>query len=47
MKHIEYLINSDSCVSLQKVCKARMIVVNKKAKTQIIQDAPSTTHIMW
>ena len=30
----------------QKVCTARMIVVQLQAKTQIIQDAPSKTHIM-
>ena len=28
------------------MCTTRMIVVNYKAKTQIIQDAPSKTHIM-
>ena len=31
----------------QKVCTARMIVEYLETKTQIIQDAPSKTHIMW
>ena len=28
------------------MCTERMIVVDQQAKTQIIQDAPSKTHIM-
>ena len=31
----------------QKVCTERMIMTHLQTKTQIIQDAPSKTHIMW
>ena len=38
------------CVSLKRVCPARIQHIKhkaKRAKTHIIQDAPSKTHIMW
>ena len=40
-------MNSDSCVTLPKGVYSKDDFVKLETKTQIIQDAPSKTHIMW